>query len=204
MNGSLRRPAHCLRADPPPLVVLQVVADSLWLVDILLTFRTAFYDKARLVASPREVARRYLTSWFLVDVIATFPIYAFSPEDAATKLSRVARLPRLFKVVRMLRLIRVLRLRRLGSYTRNLEMLFSTNVAFLRLVKFGCITLIMQHWISCGWFVMADLGGFAPETWVFRCVLFWLSGPWSGPCSACQAGASPLSTLLQTLLRVSC
>lgn len=165
-----RRTAHRLCTDPPALFVLQIVVDSLWFMDILITFRTAYYDKATLVSSPGTVARRYLTSWFLLDMIATFPVYAFSEQEAATKLSRVVRLPRLFKVVRILRLVRVLRLQRFSAYVHHIEAIFSSNVALLRLVKFACVTIIMQHWISCGWFLMADLGAFAPETWVFRYV----------------------------------
>merc|ERR1719316_1390718 len=40
-----------------------------WTLDIPLSFRTGFYDNGLIQANPSVVARKYLTSWFLLDFL---------------------------------------------------------------------------------------------------------------------------------------
>ena len=43
-------------------------------MDIALNFRTGYHDRAKiLVLEPRAVVRRYLSTWFLLDLVSTLP-----------------------------------------------------------------------------------------------------------------------------------
>lgn len=58
-----------------PLAVIDNVLNAFFLVDIMLTFFVAYFEKSTytLVVEPRRIAWRYLKSWFLFDFISTIP-----------------------------------------------------------------------------------------------------------------------------------
>ena len=50
------------------------IVDASFIVDILITFRTAHYDSmGQLVTEPVDIIKKYLHAWFVVDVVACFP-----------------------------------------------------------------------------------------------------------------------------------
>ncbi len=52
-----------------------VLVDVLFMVDIALNFRTGYHDRAKiLVLEPRAVGRRYLSTWFPLDLVSSFPV----------------------------------------------------------------------------------------------------------------------------------
>ena len=52
-----------------------VLVDIYFLCDIVINFRTAYYDSSQvLVIKPDRISWHYLTSWFAIDVISCMPI----------------------------------------------------------------------------------------------------------------------------------
>lgn len=55
--------------------LLEFIIDGFFMMDIVLNFRTAFFNEERLlVFDPRVIFWRYAKSWFLVDLVSTVPI----------------------------------------------------------------------------------------------------------------------------------
>ena len=55
-------------------VGLEIFIDFLFMFDILVNFRTTFYDEDnQIVLDTKVVARRYLRTWFGVDLVASMP-----------------------------------------------------------------------------------------------------------------------------------
>lgn len=75
-------------------------ADVIWILDILLNFRTAFLMQGRVVCDPRLIAAAYARSWLLLDVLTAWPVACW-PLGSADAL-------RVFKMLRLLRLGNVL------------------------------------------------------------------------------------------------
>jgi len=62
--------AHC---------VIDYMVDILFLIDIIINFRTTYYDaNNELVMVPRQIALRYLKTWFPIDFLAVFPFELFA------------------------------------------------------------------------------------------------------------------------------
>ena len=62
--------------DNKGLVVFNIIMDLCFLLDIVLTFFTSYYDDnaGRTISTNREIAMKYLTSFFFyIDVISIFP-----------------------------------------------------------------------------------------------------------------------------------
>ena len=88
--------------------VCDVIIDLLYVIDIFISWRTTYYDREGMLVLDRRMARRrYLKTWFGIDVFASFPFeYLFqliliqSPIEVPPAL----RLPSLVKLLRIYRL----------------------------------------------------------------------------------------------------
>jgi CRP-like cAMP-binding protein len=84
------------------------VINAFFLLDVLITFRTAYYDDDgdELVIVPSHIARKYVTTWFVPDLLGSLPFDAMvtGANLNLTRLIKVVRLVRLFKIGRMLKL----------------------------------------------------------------------------------------------------
>lgn len=55
--------------------ILEFTIDGFFMFDILLNFRTAFFNEERLlVHNPRTIFWRYFKGWFVIDLVSTVPI----------------------------------------------------------------------------------------------------------------------------------
>ena len=51
-----------------------MIVDSMFILDIIITFNSAYIDEAdQLVTERKKIAVKYLKSWFFVDLISSFP-----------------------------------------------------------------------------------------------------------------------------------
>ena len=104
---------------------LDIVVDSLFLLDIILTFFTMYekpdgkYELKRL-----QIAKNYLRGYFLLDFVTTFPYQllekAIAVEASGSgtdnlKMLRIMRIQRLYKLFRIFRLLKLFRLIRLSK-----------------------------------------------------------------------------------------
>lgn len=54
-------------------IVVDLVTDLAFAVDILLSFRTAYTNGHVLITSPSLMAMHYLKGWFFMDLLSTIP-----------------------------------------------------------------------------------------------------------------------------------
>ncbi|KAM4882483.1 voltage-gated inwardly rectifying potassium channel KCNH3 isoform 5-T5 [Thomomys bottae] len=109
--------------------------------DIVLNFRTTFVSKSgQVIFAPKSICLHYVTTWFLLDVIAALPfdlLHAFKVN--------VYFGAHLLKTVRLLRLLRLLP--RLDRYSQ-----YSAVVLTLLMAVFA----LLAHWVACVWFYIGQ------------------------------------------------
>ena len=107
----------------------ELFIDVYFILDILINFRTPFYFRGELHNSTKDMAGRYITSWFLPDVLSCASLLQYGIDmtpvvdgSAAvggreTPSARLAKLVRLTKLAKLLRLARLKRsMTRLADY----------------------------------------------------------------------------------------
>ncbi|XP_052002510.1 potassium/sodium hyperpolarization-activated cyclic nucleotide-gated channel 2-like [Xyrauchen texanus] len=75
--------------NTPPWIIFNVVSDTLFLVDLVLNFRTGILkeDSTEILLDPKAIRERYLKSWFLVDFVSSIPVdYIFLMVDLEARL----------------------------------------------------------------------------------------------------------------------
>nr|CDS16629.1 potassium voltage gated channel subfamily H [Echinococcus granulosus] len=122
------------------LRTLDMIIEVLFIVDILLNFRTTFVSKSgQVVHHSKEIALNYIRGWFILDLIAAVPFDVIwtiqSPE------SPVANWMHLMKLARLLRLARLF---------QKIERYSQYNAVVLSILM--CMFFLLAHWFACGWF----------------------------------------------------
>ena len=57
-----------------PLTITDLIVDIMFIIDILINFRTTYVNKNdEVVSHPGKIAVHYFKGWFLIDVVAAIP-----------------------------------------------------------------------------------------------------------------------------------
>ncbi|XP_061031251.1 potassium voltage-gated channel subfamily H member 6 isoform X3 [Eubalaena glacialis] len=119
-----------------PLTTVDLIVDIMFVVDIVINFRTTYVNtNDEVVSHPRRIAVHYFKGWFLIDVVAAIPfdllIFRTGSDETTTLIG-------LLKTARLLRLVRVAR--KLDRYSE-----YGAAVLFLLMCTFALIA----HWLAC-------------------------------------------------------
>ena len=127
--------------------ILNSSIDFLFLLDIILAFRTTFINEntGAEVTDAKTIARQYLRGQFTIDMLATVPFdtlgqLLFSSDNVT------------FKIFGALKLVRVLRLSKIITYLRSSE----EFKAFLKLNKLLFFLAIYLHCFGSIWWMIVS------------------------------------------------
>ncbi|XP_034549142.1 potassium voltage-gated channel subfamily H member 8 [Notolabrus celidotus] len=137
-------------APRSPPSVSDILVEILFILDILLNFRTTFVSTSgQVVYDARSICVHYVTTWLFVDLIAALPfdlLYAFNVS--------VYFGVHLLKTVRLLRLLRLLQ--KLERYSQ-----YSAVVLTLLMSMFA----LLAHWMACVWYFIGRRELESPGSW---------------------------------------
>ncbi|KAF5891650.1 potassium voltage-gated channel subfamily H member 6-like, partial [Clarias magur] len=128
-----------------PLNVVDVIVDVLFMVDIVISFRTTYVNHDdEVVTQPKSIAVHYIKGWFLIDMVAALPfdllIFKSGSDETTTALIG------LLKTARLLRLVRV---------ARKLDRYSEYGAAVLVLLM--CTFVLIAHWLACIWYAIGHV-----------------------------------------------
>lgn len=122
-----------------------------FLIDLVLHFNTAYFDRGEIVTDRAAIRRHYLKTWFFIDLISILPFELLSVSlpvslfglhfDAAPPL-------------RLLRLVRLLHLKALVNRWRHADFF---NPSVIRLGILLLWIVMVAHWAACGWIVLGNI-----------------------------------------------
>lgn len=145
-NASFIPFTACFLFDSEEQVIVDYVVDACFFVDIILNFKTAYIDRNNnYVSDPARIARNYLRTWFVIDVLASFPFELFALA-AGRKID-----------LSILALLKLPRLLRLGRLMKKLDALTSANA--FRIVNLLIAFTLCAHWVACLWFLLGSQEG---------------------------------------------
>ncbi|XP_011267428.1 potassium voltage-gated channel subfamily H member 8 [Camponotus floridanus] len=129
-----------------PTMVSDVVVEALFIIDILLNFRTTYVSrKGEVVSNSRSIAVNYVKGWFFVDLVAALPfdfLYAsdvYSGEDSAHSNIHLVKLTRLLRLARLLQ--------KMDRYSQYSAVILTMLMLFF---------ILVAHWLACIWYVIAE------------------------------------------------
>ncbi|KAK3696477.1 hypothetical protein QZH41_011803, partial [Actinostola sp. cb2023] len=154
LNGSMLERMQTLFPSAYPLLIAGLCVDALFVIDILLNFRTTYVEEGEvLVTKPIKIAIYYMKSYFVVDLVAAIPWELLIDAD----LKENTTLFSLLKTARLLRLFRAAR-----KLDRNYE--YMTSLLFLMLMFF----MLVAHWMACAWYAIGFTENKATVSWLYK------------------------------------
>ena len=146
---------------------MEILISVSFAIDILLNFRRAYKGGMHLITDPKSIAKRYMKSWFLIDLLATVPFFMISGNIIGDST-------RTLRVLRLFQLNRLFKLTGLSRILKRWQSSHTLNPALFRLVFFFFFISIAAHWIACGWIILEAINpgdGSAHE--VYSIALYW-------------------------------
>ncbi|KAI5618064.1 potassium voltage-gated channel subfamily H member 6-like, partial [Silurus asotus] len=128
-----------------PLNIVDAIVDVLFMVDIVISFRTTYVDtNDEVVTHPKHIAIHYIKGWFLIDIVAALPfdLLVFKSGSDETTSTLIG----LLKTARLLRLVRV---------ARKLDRYSEYGAAVLLLLM--CTFVLIAHWLACIWYAIGHV-----------------------------------------------
>ncbi|KAL5019568.1 hypothetical protein ScPMuIL_002460, partial [Solemya velum] len=123
------------------LVIIDLMVDLMFIVDILINFRTTYLHNGEVVTDQQKIAINYVKTWFVIDTIAAIPfdllLFGSGTSDTMTVTG-------VLKTARLLRLLRVVR--RIEHFAE-----YGAAVLLLLMVTFTLIA----HWLACIFYAIA-------------------------------------------------
>ncbi|KAE8698654.1 Potassium channel AKT2 [Hibiscus syriacus] len=149
-------------ASTPPsaLYVCDNIVDSFFAVDIVLTFFAAYIDSTThlLVRDRKKIAKRYLSTWFIMDMASTIPFDSIGHLFNAKSILGIP--------YSCLSLLRFWRLRRVHEFFTRLEKDIRVSYFWIRSARLIVVTLFHVHCAACIYYIMADRNRHREKTWI--------------------------------------
>ncbi|CAL7950753.1 unnamed protein product [Xylocopa violacea] len=129
-----------------PTMVSDVVVEALFIIDIVLNFRTTYVNrKGEVVSNSKSIAVNYLKGWFVVDLVAALPFDFLYASDVYSGEESGHGNIHLVKLTRLLRLARLLQ--KMDRYSQYSAVILTMLMLFF---------ILVAHWLACIWFVIAE------------------------------------------------
>ena len=173
LYSAIITPYEIAFSDSNKVSWFEVLIDILLGIDIVLTFFSAYTDdEENLVKNHRKIIKKYLKSWFIVDIISVLPIsYIFNQEGKYSSLTKISKLPKLYRLVKLTKLLRITKMSSKGNLNKVTKFFMEKlkiNANVERLFFFVLTFLLMNHLCACFWYFMAKIEDFSPDSWVVR------------------------------------
>lgn len=142
------------------LYVADNIVDLFFAVDIVLTFFLAYIDSTThlLVRDPSKIAKRYLSTWFIMDVASTLPL-----ETIAYIITREHHGGLSYSLLGMLRFWR---LRRVKTFFTRIEKDIRFSYFWIRCLRLLFVTLLQVHCAACLAYLLAVRYPNGDNTWI--------------------------------------
>jgi CRP-like cAMP-binding protein len=144
-------------------VVVDLVFTAVFGVDMLATFFTVYRKRnGEVVEDHRDIAMRYLKSWFVLDLIASFP---FSVLVGTNRIE--AMLFRTLKFFAVLRTVKMLQSFRYSALHHKILYSQRASTSSVKIVMMVFAVLLLCHLSACIWYAIAIIED-NPNSWIHR------------------------------------
>ncbi|KAG6396383.1 hypothetical protein SASPL_142531 [Salvia splendens] len=144
----------------PPLYIADNIVDIFFAIDIILTFFVAYMDSTTqlLVLDRKKIAKRYLSTWFIMDVASTIPFETIAFLVTGKHHGGVS-----YSVLGMLRFWR---LRRVKCFFTRIEKDIRFSYFWVRCARLLFVTLLQAHFAACLAYLLAVQYPDEGNTWI--------------------------------------
>lgn len=134
---------------------IMIVCDVIFIIDLFINFFTAYYsDENELIYELPKIALNYLSTWFVIDLLGSVPIYTI-----VYIIDTTIGFKGKYQIFKFFRLLKLLRLSKLYKMYSNYVDLVGINLHFKKILNVLCSSFMLMHIFGCIWSYMPELKG---------------------------------------------
>ena len=145
--------AYIAESVPELLIFLNRLVDLCFFTDIIINFMLAYEmeDEGLWIVDHKLIAKRYVKSWFLIDLVSTVPFDVIANSGASNDpdASEALQNLKVLRVIRLFRLIKLARVLRASRIFKRWETKIAMSYAMQSLIKFVIVVVVTTHWLAC-------------------------------------------------------
>jgi CRP-like cAMP-binding protein len=146
------------------LAVFELIQDFFFIIDIVITANTCYYEKGNIVSIRSKIVLQYLKLWFWLDLSASIPYSMLIDVDDYFDInntprenninSKAPQILRILKFMRFMRILRLIRVMKLKSLLIRFEDFFMSDFfnLMLQFIKLLFVVFFISHWGACFWY----------------------------------------------------
>lgn len=156
----------------PSWIAFNSISDGIFLLDIVLNFKTGVLIHGtpnKFILDPKKIAIRYARTWFLIDLVSSFPfdyVVSSATSSGSGRLLSASRALRILRMAKLLSLLRLLRISRLVRYVHQYEEVLNVTRSVIRFVNLISLMMLVAHWNGCMQYLVPVLNDFPANSWV--------------------------------------
>ena len=127
------------------------------------SYRTGGRSGGNWVKSLAKIRVHYIKTWFIIDILSIIPFdeIQMSSGGGSSDMSKL----KIIKCIRLLRLLKLVRVLKASRIYKRWEARISLPYAYIGLIQFTILLMIMGHWFACAFSITAVLQDPNHFTW---------------------------------------
>jgi len=140
-------------------IIMGYVTTVFWTLDVIWSFFVGYHDAGIIEMRPKQIAKRYLRTWFPIDFSVAALDWAFiltTDDNNTESTAGLLRVSKSLKIARVLRLFRLLRFMKVLSVMGEFRDLVSSEslLTMLGIMKMTAGIAVVNHFIACAWYAI--------------------------------------------------
>jgi voltage-gated potassium channel len=144
-----------------------------YLLDIPYTFNQAVKKGLTVHTDRRSIARLYLRSWLVVDVIAAIPFAWVFYVTSLWVPSASLQVGAVLDIIMVTKLMKMVKIAKVSSIFNDIRESLSVSPSLMRLVTFGFWFVTVVHLMSCGWVLIGASEAARPHFDQYLRAVYW-------------------------------
>ncbi len=136
---------------------------AVYLLDIPYTFNQAVKKGLTVYSDRKSIAKLYLGSWFVVDVIASIPFTWLFAIFALWKPGTSVEVGAALDIIMLTKLMKMAKISKVSAIFNDIKESLNVSPALMRLVTFGFWFVTVIHFMACGWVLIGASEHFRPH-----------------------------------------
>ncbi|OMJ95537.1 hypothetical protein SteCoe_1141 [Stentor coeruleus] len=152
-------PIHfCIQTvNDPSWLIINTIIDLFFILDVLINFNTCYYEiTGKLITGRKKISVNYMKTWFIVDLISSFPIQLFE-DSVVTSSNHYLRLIRVNRIYRLFSLFKLLRFMKTAYHTKKFLSLKIYSEVLVKFLNFFLAACVLIHILGCIWIMISTL-----------------------------------------------
>ena len=137
------------------MIALETTVDACFIIDIMLTFFTAYEKNGKMEVRHKQLALTYFKRWFWIDLLSSIPFQVFEETFDPHTPNQFIEFTRMTRIIRILRLIKLFRFAKKNQGLGFIKEWLNLSSSSSNILVMCTLVLFLTHLVACLFFLQA-------------------------------------------------